>query len=218
MISVGQDGKSGARFDRRLIGRFRVQQTTRFALTKAKGAERGVAERREDRAGRADNYRFPFDALEEGMRGNVVKAGVPVASKSIGRILIQEALEHGSSLHRQRPRNTNGFLQDNLEEVVLCVLIRNVGGAGHVERTASGEHFVEQHAQCPPVDAAEKNRSSGSSSTLFKLKVMKCSCAFCIRTKLDQQIEQISVSLINMRNIAQFRSFPSLHIRFRPVL
>ncbi len=40
--------------------------------------------------------------------------------------LVQESLEDLCSLHRERARDSNGLLQNDLEEIVLSALIRHI--------------------------------------------------------------------------------------------
>lgn len=45
-----------------------------------------------------------------------------MATQTIGRILVEETLEHLAGLDAERTRNTNGALQYHLEQVVFGVL------------------------------------------------------------------------------------------------
>lgn len=56
------------------------------------------------------------------MIDDVHEGRVAVAAQTVGRVLVQEALEHGGGLDAERPRDTDRLLQDHLEQVVLGVL------------------------------------------------------------------------------------------------
>lgn len=58
-------------------------------------------------------YHFPVDALEEGVVGDIKETGFSMAPETIPGVLVQEALEHGCGLHRQRPGDTDRLLQNN---------------------------------------------------------------------------------------------------------
>lgn len=88
-------------------------------------------------------YSVPLDVLEELMGRDLGERVGAVAAEPVGRVLVQEALEHVGRLDAQRPRYADRLLQDHLEQVVLRVLVRVLRGAGDVERRPSRQHLVQ---------------------------------------------------------------------------
>ena len=62
---------------------------------------------------------LPLYGLEEGVGRDLHEAALAVAAESVGRVLVQEALEDAGSLHGQGARDTDGLLKDNLQENVF---------------------------------------------------------------------------------------------------
>lgn len=58
-------------------------------------------------------YQLPFDGFEERMVHDLHEAGVLLAAQSLQGILVEEAFQNGRGLDAQRPRDTDGFLENH---------------------------------------------------------------------------------------------------------
>lgn len=86
---------------------------------------------------------IPIDCLKEWMIHDIHESTFSTATQSVHWIFIEKSFKNWSRFNAQRTRNTNGFFENNLEEIIFCILIRIFTRSSYVEWWTSSEHLIE---------------------------------------------------------------------------